>query len=225
MIHFHPTEDMLVEYAAGSLDQALAISIKAHIEMCPECREKVSRYNQLGATLMMNEEVEHADEAEGQQQSFADLMTRIKSTSANEQARFTPTAKPKNTTLPAVLDALLPARSKLKWRRVSPSLKQANLATGQNQYEVCLHKISKGGKVAHHDHRGLEVTLVLSGAFSDENGTYKKGDFVVRQPGERHRPCATQNQDCLCLSVVAAPVKLTGFMGTLINPLLRFNPA
>jgi putative transcriptional regulator len=40
-----------------------------------------------------------------------------------------------------------------------------------------------------------------------------------------HRPRATENQDCLCLTVVAAPPRVTGLFGVLINPFLRIEPA
>ncbi|RYZ78888.1 MAG: transcriptional regulator, partial [Moraxellaceae bacterium] len=99
------------------------------------------------------------------------------------------------------------------------------LVTGQNQYEVAFQRITSGGKVIEHDHRGLEVTLVLHGSFSDEGGVYNEGDFLVRNPGDVHRPTATQNQDCLCLSVTEAPVSVTGFFGKFINPFLTIKPA
>jgi putative transcriptional regulator len=127
--------------------------------------------------------------------------------------------------VPKVIAKLLPRDGKLKWQRISSSLKTARLQTGQSQYEVAFQRISSGGKVVEHDHRGLEVTMVLCGSFSDEDGVYNQGDFLVRNPGEVHRPTATQNQDCLCISVVEAPVKVTGFFGKLVNPFLSFRPA
>ncbi len=223
MIHFHPDDNILAEYSAGSLSTALAISVKSHLYMCSKCRERVSQLNLVGSALVMNANIEDEDK-NYHKQTFSALMERIRSTPNDtfpherDQANSDPS-------LPPIIQSLIPERNQIKWHRVSPSLKQANLNTGQSKYEVCLHKISKGGKVAHHDHRGMEATLVLKGAFSDENGTYKAGDFILRYPGEKHRPCATQNQDCLCLSVTEAPVKLTGFLGTVLNPFLSFNPA
>ena len=106
----------------------------------------------------------------------------------------------------------------------SPSLREAKLETGQNKSEVSLYKIRRGGSAAEHNHKGREVTLVLEGAFSDSEGTYNVGDYVVREAGEIHRPIATQDKDCLCLSVLDAPLKLTGMMGALVNPFLSFQP-
>ena len=57
MIRFHPDENMLVEYTAGSLSTALAIAVKAHLQMCSVCRERVSQLNMLGSVLLTNSEI------------------------------------------------------------------------------------------------------------------------------------------------------------------------
>ena len=53
---------------------------------------------------------------------------------------------------------------------------------------------------------------------------YHEGDFLVRQPGDVHRPSATLDQACICLSVLSAPIKLTG-LKRVLNPFMRFNPS
>ena len=46
----------------------------------------------------------------------------------------------------------------------------------------------------------------------------------MREPGDVHRPSATQDQACICLSVLSAPIKLTGIKQVL-NPFMQFNPS
>lgn len=227
MIKFHPDENILTEYAAGNLDPAVAIAVKTHIALCPKCRNTVAELKQVGA-MFFEQPAAHTKSALDEAASFLALMARIKNmgtedSDGSELRQEEP--KLRYPQLPAVVNKLLSKQGKLKWQFISTSLKQANLVTGQDNYEVCLHKIRRGGKVAEHDHRGREVTVVLDGAFSDESGTYRKGDFLIREPGDTHRPTATQDQDCLCLSVVEAPVKLTGIIGKIINPFLRISPA
>jgi len=226
MATFHPCENTLAEFASGNLDWALAICVSAHLEHCEECRAHVEKLNALGGAFL---DQAPSVVSEQPKTSFESLMSKIKQIEAAEP-------KPENTVAPApILSAkasklpkavrkLLP-KDKLQWKMLSPSLKEAHLVTGQDKYQVSFHKIKRGGKVAHHDHRGLEVTIVLEGCFSDEGGTYHVGDYLVKEPGEKHRPMATQNADCLCLSVVEAPVKLTGVVGKLLNPFLTINPA
>lgn len=227
MINFHPDDNLLVEFSAGTLDTGLAIAVKAHISMCPKCQENVRNLNHIGASLFHT--AEQKSEVDNDSTRFASLMQNIRKAEQNNALHPKPAAtenngRPTDHALPKIVQRLLPEHN-LKWKRVSPSLKQANLESGQSQYEVCLHKIRKGGKVAEHDHRGREATVVLRGSFSDENGNYKQGDFLLKEPGQQHRPTAAQDQDCLCLSVCEAPVKLTGMLGKVLNPFLPFRPA
>jgi putative transcriptional regulator len=233
MITHHPDDNMLTEYASGSLATALGLIVCAHLQACPHCRKRVEHLNKLGAAIL-NQSVAEAVQPE----SFEQLMARIRSNSetAASDKISKPQQKPQELHptyandpllkhVPKIIAKLLPRDGKLKWERVSGALKTAHLKTGQQDYEVAFQRISSGGKVVEHDHRGLEVTMVLCGSFSDEDGVYNQGDFLVRNPGEIHRPTATQNQDCLCISVVEAPVKVTGLFGKLINPFLSFRPA
>ena len=40
-----------------------------------------------------------------------------------------------------------------------------------------------------------------------------------------HRPVADEDEDCLCLIVTDAPLRLTGWLGRLLNPFIRIYPA
>ncbi len=228
MTNFHPSEDILVEFSSGNLDWAVSITVSAHLQLCPTCKQKVAQLNTLGSSMLSRTPPVAVEE-----KSFATLMTRIKQTEADQKdADIAPKTPPKEDLktcdrtkrLPHIVQKLIPKEKPLKWSFISPSLKAAQLETGQNKYEVSFHKIKRGGKVAEHDHKGLEVTLILEGSFSDAEGNYVVGDFLVKNPGDVHRPIAAQDQDCLCLSVVEAPVKITGLMGNLINPFLSVNP-
>jgi putative transcriptional regulator len=234
MITHHPDDNLLTEYSSGSLANALGVIVCAHLQTCLHCRKRVEQLNKLGAAIL-NQSIAEAVQSE----SFEQLMTRIRSQNSETGVKDKtsgPLEKPQELhstyandpllkQVPKVIAKLLPSDGKLKWKRVSAALKTAGLKTGQSEYEVAFQRISSGGKVVEHDHGGLEVTMVLCGSFSDEDGVYNKGDFLVRNPGEVHRPTATQNQDCLCISVVEAPVKITGLFGKLVNPFLSFKPA
>ena len=214
MVKHHPNENLLAEYAAGSLPFGLSIGISAHLHFCSHCQHRLEQLNSLGGSLLEEGQSVPVDEG-----LLDKLMARIDNPiemPASSASRFN---------LPGVVEKLVPDLKALRWRRLSPSLKVSRLNTGQDRYEVALHKISRGGKVAEHGHRGQEVTVVLKGSFSDDDGVYTPGDFLLREPGDIHRPRATQNQDCLCLSVVEAPVSLTGWFYRLLNPFLSFKPS
>jgi len=127
--------------------------------------------------------------------------------------------------LPRALRSLVPTGvEELDWKRISASLRASRLGFGDPQREVALHHIRAGGKVLAHGHAGSEITVVLQGSFSDQDGRYAQGDFLVRGPGDEHRPVAAADSDCLCLAVLDAPIRLGGLLGRLANPFLRIHP-
>ena len=239
MISHHPDSNILLEYTAGSLPWAMSLAVSAHLQLCPQCRQQHQQLDRVGGTLLDDCEPEVVET-----DVLARLMSRIEQSEQPTDTEFTePEAQqpvpnkrvpsnaseisrdPALASLPRVVKKLIGKNRPLKWKRVSPALKMSRLISGQDRYEVAFHRICKGGKVAEHDHRGREITLVLYGSFSDADGIYTPGDFLLREPGEIHRPTATQDQECLCLSVVEAPVSVTGFLGWLVNPFLSFRPA
>jgi putative transcriptional regulator len=125
--------------------------------------------------------------------------------------------------VPPVVAKLIRKPSELNWKRLSPSVQTAKLKTGQFEYEASLIKIKAGGRTLEHNHRGNEFTVVIKGAFSDHNSRYEQGDFVHCKPGDVHTPAATADADCLCLALVDAPLKFTGWVGSVINPFMRIS--
>ena len=121
--------------------------------------------------------------------------------------------------VPSCLKKLIPnGFDKLKWKSFGKSLRISHLETGDSQREVALHRISPGAKIANHDHRGQEITVVLKGSFSDEEGLYMPGDFIVKKSGEKHKPIVSKDSECICLTVSDGPIKLTGFFARFLNP-------
>jgi putative transcriptional regulator len=82
-------------------------------------------------------------------------------------------------------------------------------------------RIEPGVGAPRHTHGGMEITLVLDGAYADATGTYGRGDVQVADDGVEHEPVAVGEKTCLCLVVSDAPIKLTGFFGRLLNPFIR----
>ena len=246
MINYHPSDNELLEYSAGTCDRAVAIGIASHIHYCDHCRLRVAELDQLGAEASfgdasfgnasfgheMNSSFLEAAPVDLSADCFDQTMAKIMSASdpsravKQEMIQQQQRALPKLNGidhLPEVLKRLLP-RDGLSWSFVTPSISVAPLKTQQDKFEVTLQRIRRGGKVPKHDHRGTEIVLVLDGSISDENGLYKRGDYIVKTPGEIHRPVATTDKDCLCLAIVDEPVKFTGMFTRFLNPLVSVKP-
>lgn len=225
MIRKHPEADLLVEYSSGSMALAPSISVTAHLQYCDQCRQAVQSLQSLGGSIMETDE--QADLSE-------DLLDKVLNCIEQESdepkpARAGKISKDINTLddavreLPAYVRDLLP-EGDLRWKSLTSSLRVAPVSVGEQQFELALHRIGAGGKAPQHDHSGTEITVVLKGSFSDEEGLYQPGDFIVRQPGDKHTPLAASNEECICLSVLEAPIKLTG-VKRVLNPFLSFSPS
>ncbi len=216
MVQRHPEASLLSEYAGGSVSPALCAAITAHLHFCTECRSHNKALCTVGASLL-----ENADAVEVSGSLLDSVMSAIDSGEAEPVIKET--VKNTEQDFPDVVQRLLP-ESGPQWKSVSPSLKAASLPVGEEQFELALHRIKAGGMVPEHDHKGMEYTVVVRGSFSDEEGVYREGDFIVKAPGDIHRPLAAKNEECICLSVVEAPIRMTGIKA-LLNPFLSFKPA
>ncbi|MCB1847890.1 MAG: cupin domain-containing protein, partial [Halieaceae bacterium] len=126
---------------------------------------------------------------------------------------------------PAILQRLMSGDfSDLAWKKITSSLSISYLKTGDPNYEFALYHIKAGGRIPEHTHRGSEMTLVLEGGFSDADGSYHQGDFLLREPSDVHAPTAVQSEDCICLAVLDAPLKFTSWKYRWMNPFLQLRP-
>ena len=224
MIKHHPSTALLTDYTVGSLSVAPAVSVTTHLKYCQQCRDSVGSLKQLGGALLceaepaqvsndlLSQTLDRLDAEEGE-------MTLAEGASEVHEFELSDELKG----IPEYLNQFLP-RNGLNWRKLSSSVTVAPISVGETRYELALHKICAGGQTPVHDHNGVEYTVVLKGSFSDEDGMYNEGDFLTREPGDIHRPFATQHEDCICLSVLEAPIRLKG-LGRVLNPFMRFQPS
>ena len=224
MIKHHPSTALLTEYTVGSLSVAPAVSITTHLKYCQQCRDSVGSLKQLGGALLCEAEPAQISNdllSRTLDRLDADESEMALAEGASEVQEFELSDELKG--IPEYLNQFLP-RNGLNWRKLSSSVTVAPISVGETRYELALHKICAGGQTPVHDHNGVEYTVVLKGSFSDEDGMYNEGDFLTREPGDIHRPFASQHEDCICLSVLEAPIRLKG-LGRVLNPFMRFQPS
>ena len=215
-IKHHPSRAMLVDFSAGNLGTAESICVSAHLHFCDQCRNELMRLDQVASQLMTEAEPQTIDE-----DIFDSVMSKI---DALPEAPTKVETEEKSDFPHTVTKLINETESAPNWRRMSSSVDVARVQTGQNKFEVALHRICAGGKTPHHGHNGTEFTVVLKGSFSDEQAVYSEGDFLLRGPGDEHQPMGAQNGECICLSALAAPIKLSSPLGFLMKPWLRINP-
>lgn len=226
MTQHHPDIHLLTEYAAGVAPTGVSLCIAAHLEHCPKCRNQVAKLESLGGAMFEQDDALQLSQAFISETATDSALEKTFAAIDRLEEETLREAKRSESTLPRCLKGLIPSGlDQLSWKKIGAALKVARLDAGDRQHEVALHQLHAGGGVADHDHRGREITVVLKGSFSDQNGLYTQGDFLVRNAGEAHAPKASNDGDCICLSAMEAPVRFTGLLTRLINPFLKIYPS
>lgn len=216
MATYHPSTDLLTEYAAGILPLAQAACLSAHLNYCPQCRQQTAQLQDLGAELFSALPPQPVAES-----LLDNVLARL-----DEAPPLTYQRVPESGVgrLPALLQRLMRGDfSELSWKKITGSLRISYLRTGDPGFEFALYHIKAGGRIPWHTHRGSEMTLILQGGFSDADGSYHVGDFLYRDASDVHAPTALQSEDCICLAVLDAPLRFTSWKFRWMNPFLQLK--
>lgn len=214
----HLPEGLLLAYATGRLPEGFALVVATHLSLCPSCRAAAESFDHLGGALLDAAAPEEADEAEALARCWAKIEARP------VQTRPAPRAKTPGA-LPAPLAAYLPqGLDGARWQNLGGGLRQALLPTGRDA-RARLLRIPAGRAVPEHGHAGLEMTLVLRGAFRDGDQRFGPGDVEIEwggaDPGPGHQPVAEPGEDCLCLAATEAPLRFRALLPRLLQPIFR----
>ena len=213
-IEHHPTDEMLGAFAAGTLDHGQHIAIATHLVSCPHCRAFMRAMEHAGGAVL------------------ASLPPAPMSSGALEriEARLSepvPPAAPSRT--PAVSAAEVPGLPEFvrryqfgNWKWVAPSLHLRPIVLPQtSDTRVFLLKAGPGTKMLQHTHTGIEMTCILTGAFSHDGGHYGPGDFDLGDETVDHQPVVDAGEECICLVAMQGELRLNGLLGRIMQPFVR----
>ncbi len=196
-------DELLVFCALGKLPKSLDVLVKSHIELKPEAGQFFKALEASAANKMSGIET-HAQVASRQD--------RLDTIFASRHFQVQPEIQPDNVLPVALHDYIGKSINGIGWRWRMPGLKEYKIAS-EDGYEASLLWIKAGRKMPAHTHDGMEVTLVLKGSFGDEHEHYARGDVAVADCDIDHSPKAGLEEDCICLVVTDAPLRLTGKIG------------
>lgn len=238
MISYHPDSRFLTDFAAANLPMSEAVCVSAHLEFCGKCRAHVQQLADIGGHMLARLQPRVVEE-----DSFERLMSRIGDGDGAQQTA--------DAVLPAAQESLVlaeevssraglaPTRGvflpralrrlsagglhNLSWVQLGNALRVAPVRISGDARDTAIYDIKAGGRMPEHEHRGEEITVLLKGSFSDAEGSYSRGDFVVRNAGEAHQPMATQDTDCICLVSLERPVRPRGWLYRLLEPYVQYR--
>ncbi|WP_287438431.1 ChrR family anti-sigma-E factor [Reinekea sp.] len=213
MTLWHPSSDKLIEFSSGVGSAAMNIAVSAHLHFCKDCLRQVVEYESVAAVLF-----EQQAEVTMAKDGFETLMERIvrQPVSKPSTTRVVPSRFP-----PVVEKLMAHGTDALCWKKPMKNLRVSQLLTDEQGLTLGLHHMKAGCRVPQHTHRGHEISLVIEGGFSDQMGSYGVGDFITLSTEHHHSPQADADGDCWLLSVVEAPVRLTGPLGWILNPFIK----
>ncbi|TDG11915.1 transcriptional regulator [Seongchinamella unica] len=217
MANYHPDTRLLNEYSSGTLPLAQSVCVSLHLNYCDQCRRAHQQLQQLGSALFEEMAPQQVDDS---------LLRTVMSRLDDEVQPLSYQSTPAADAPPPLIQRLMRGDYEdLGWEKVTSDVRMSRLRTGDIDNEFALYHIRAGASIPRHTHKGTELTLVLEGGFSDEEGHYEVGDFIMRDAEQQHSPTATRDRDCICIGVLDAPIKFTDWKYRVVNPFLKIQPS
>jgi putative transcriptional regulator len=200
----HPSDELLLSYAAGAADEAESLLIATHLAFCPVCRRIVAKAEAAGGALL-----EGAEAAPLSNDALRSVMARL------DDPQIAPTnpAYPPSTVPEPLRSYIGGDLGAIRWTNIAGGISFKPLFR-RNGKRVQLIRSRAGNGVGLHTHRGEEFTLCLAGGYTDNTGSYARGDFQYASADNLHRPVADAGEgDCIVLAMSAGPLRFS-------NPLI-----
>ncbi|MDF1747249.1 MAG: ChrR family anti-sigma-E factor [Alphaproteobacteria bacterium] len=222
----HLSEDLLLDYASGALDEAASLFVVSHLTLCPDCRKELMRLEAVGGALFATMPPTDMS-ADALEKALAALDSSDLDGIPASASQKRSSDNSKISVLPQAVQKYIGGDvESLKWKRLGMGIETADIPlsseTGTNSGKRCfLLRVPPGKAVPQHTHTGTELVLILQGSYQDELGTFAKGDVAISDDTIDHRPVAAEGESCICLVVTDAPLRLTGPLGAIINLFVR----
>ncbi len=200
----HPDPDLLLAYAGGSLAEVKALFVATHLAYCPACRARVRAFE-----AQCGEWLEACDPAGADDPAVEDMLAAVLGMIDSGLPGEPP---PAGRTPPPARLAWMPEPLRSYrglpdadgWDEVSPGVALSAWSYAAGGTSARLLRMAPGAAVPAHHHAAMEGLLVLQGCFTDEYGSFTRGDAVTYGAGSDHHAKGAGVEDCICLLVLDA---------------------
>jgi putative transcriptional regulator len=171
----HPHGETLMSHAAGTLDLALSLVLRCHLQFCESCRGRLRTLNDIGGALLEGFKApEDEDFVKRTMRRFADKVA--------QEAGSMPPLK----ALDPGDDVLMPGplahatglrRETIPWKKMPHGLSRFEVPKfpGAAASSHIVH-IEPGG-ILHSERHGGQLILVLWGAYDYDGDRFERGDL------------------------------------------------
>jgi predicted ChrR family anti-sigma factor len=200
-------ENRLPDYVLGDLEVAESALLEAHVATCPGCARELADVTHVLSTVGL-------DQAPLRPPS--DLRQRLlfSARTGRPLVSFAPGVA-------ALFDLPEDKASRLLAKLTSPEAWKISPAPGIHVLSVvpgaslsgataCFVRGSQGAVFPHHQHGGMERTLVVQGGFLDSDGVECwPGDFAEKEAGNAHSLRILGDEECICAVLNLGPLEFT----------------
>lgn len=215
----HLSDELLLDYAAGTLDEATSLVVASHLTLCSACRAQARKLDAVGGAFL--DAMTPTAVSDG---AFDAVLAALDAGESEGAAPLPRRPEPANDNpvLPRVLQRYVGGDADaIAWKKLGMGVETAEIALAAPDKRAFMLKVPGGKAVPQHTHDGNEYVLVLNGSYTDEVGTFGPGDLAISDGEIDHRPVANMGADCICLVVIDGPVRLTGPLGKILNLFVR----
>jgi len=214
--HIETIDDLIARYVAGSLPEPARVLVESHLEMKTDNRAIVGELEDMAGDLLLDMDANGLDPRARER-----MLAAIYDESIERQdlSALTPAAGSTAAFPSALRNFVGFDAAEVPWRTRMPGFRDYD-AGAVDGCLASLFWIRPGRPIPAHTHGGLELTLVLEGAFSDGIGHYGRGDISVADDTVEHRPVADRDGPCVAFAVTDAPLKFTGGIGRFLRDLI-----
>ncbi len=207
---------LLLDYATGALSRPLELLVETHLAMNEKSSRSMRMLMQLGGILL--EDAEPVSLSEGALQNVMAQLGQFDKDTGEMFAKIGGHSE----WLPHPIANYVPKSDcNQSWRRAGIGIVETDIDFGEADGKAKIYRIASGTAVPIHTHTGAEVTLVLSGGFTDETGSYGPGDIAIQEAGSEHQPVADDDGECMVLAVNEGEIRLTGPIGRVLDILVN----
>ncbi|QDL99425.1 histidine kinase [Rhodopseudomonas palustris] len=214
-VRHHISDDLLLSYAAGTLDEASSLLVATHLALCPHCRIRAAAADALGGQML-----DALPAAEVTPDLWRNVVARTQTEPELASAMPASALRPRSDiVIPEPLRSYLGTDlAGLRWTRLAPWVQQISIDIPGCGPRARMLRFEAGTRVLEHGHSGRELTLVLHGTLCDGTAVMRRGDVAETDERTEHQPQAGPDGDCICLAVTDAPLRFKSRLARLLQP-------
>ena len=220
MADHHLPDELLLEYATGAADPAVALMVASHATLCPQCRQQVERHEAVAGAVFRSEAPKRQSATT---RAFIDrVMARTAEHPRDSHAETSASAG--DGILPWPLQDAVGPYASLPWKALRPGIDVVNFKIPGSAFLTRMLRLDEGFPIPLHGHRGLEMDLILTGGLRDHTrgSDHHRGDVQLANTELDHELEILPGEACTVFTVTRSRVVPRGLRSRMIYAFLGF---